>query len=657
MASKNPTAQQPPSKPPLTSTWPQVGKPWVRRFPTPRIEDYIVSIREDTRTSEFVMPKKGDIFKGVDQQKRLSSVYKFATAVPVEQLPGFVDLYYVAPFKCQEEYNFVVTYPYTDKNYPQFTRTYIVPRTADVATQEPQADTYDPGFGKPFQLTDHKIERLEQDPILDAIFVKVSRVFERLPGPVIVSFESNQAQQVVTVATQEVVKSVPPAQSALTEVSKQERTGTAKAKNTLGTVPRVFPATGLTTEIPSMTRELWLGGFIEYQVQQQLAGQAQQQPLTPGIYSNVEKQMTEFKKESTIRSLPLPQTRAHKEVTSAFGGGALVETLKIDSPTSNLDIEPGYLVTETKLRNLAGFGKVQLTKKLYSPITGAWPKMYGLKTLDEGIYAGIKIDFTKQYVDAKPGASPPGAPDPGGFSDLTPEDTWRTIQIVNKLNLHSLPAPIVYMTWHHVDLPHTLMDVRGVYGGFGRNDSKSEPTSALATASGTALGAIAILMQEGYKGLAEARVTYTFFPTAPQSLPMNILNIQMGTGTAVMRSFSETITDEEGDTVSAFSDSGEQRIHVADIQGCLNGAFAAAYGSGQQRDSYSIPGQTADAKSIDGNFEAKAFFPGASAFLVVNMTRSIPDSLPSGTTYLYDGEVTPWRFGVYVMRTVEITVP
>ena len=33
------------------------------------------------------MPKKGDIFKGVDQKKFLSKVYTFATVVPVEQLP------------------------------------------------------------------------------------------------------------------------------------------------------------------------------------------------------------------------------------------------------------------------------------------------------------------------------------------------------------------------------------------------------------------------------------------------------------------------------------------------------------------------------------------------------------------------------------------
>src|SRR5205823_742437 len=73
---------------------------------------------------------------------------------------------------------------------------------------------------------------------------------------------------------------------------------------------------------------------------------------------------TEFKKEVTIRSLPMPQERHHKELTQEFGGGVLSEDMFIDTPSSALDIDQGFLITESRLRNLAGFGKVKMTKQL-----------------------------------------------------------------------------------------------------------------------------------------------------------------------------------------------------------------------------------------------------------------------------------------------------
>lgn len=243
-----------PQKPALTSPFPIAGKAIQKRFPTPNISDYLVAIRRDTRKSEFKMPAKGDAFDGVDQQSIVPNTFRFATATPIDQLPGFVDLWYAAPLIEQEKYNYTVTWPYVDKNFPRYERTYIVLRTDDLVTKEPSANDKDPAIPS-LQLTDHQVKRLEQDPVLDSVFVQVIRVFERLPGPIVTSFESNAHQQVVTVKNQEVARGVPPPEGYFVELTKQERVGTAKAKNTLATVERIFPETDLTKNWGSAYRD------------------------------------------------------------------------------------------------------------------------------------------------------------------------------------------------------------------------------------------------------------------------------------------------------------------------------------------------------------------------------------------------------------------
>ncbi len=660
------------SKPPQASSVPYIAKPWQRKFPTPST-DYIISVRKDTRAPGFVMPVKGDAFDGIDPRNQALG-HTFAAPVALEQLPGFVDLYYLAPFQNQEDYNYTITFPFVDKSYPRFTRTYVVLRTDTLATDEPAADSFDPRFGTPYQLTDHKIERFDDNQVLDAVFVKVIRTYEKLPGPVITSYERNAAQQVVTVQTQEIASGAAPTQSALTEEAKQERVGTAKAKNTLATVASVFPATGLQSQIPSMTRELWLGGFVEYMQSQMVAGTAAQPTFNPGEYDKTEKQITAYKKETIAHSLPLPQTRVHYEVTTEFGGGTLEEDVQLVA--SGLSVPTGaWNITEARQRNLPGFGQIEITKTLDA---ANWPVLQGQLVHADGIYAGIKFVITKQFVKAgtqADGSGPPYTPNPSdptpdavtkGFTDMQEHDKWRTIQITTKVDPTTLPGvaggppAIVRATTVHLDLPAILTEV---YGDFQTGSSSSwsiNPDSLVATAiaSVTAFGEIGHTLKEGYRGPAKGQITTLFFlapPTLTDLAPYAITIIQPVVGTATIRGrhVSTGGTQVVGPTVTAQTGSIQDRIGRLELRPCMTGSYISS-GIGPVQAPDTNAGQT----GLGNDFVIFQSGSAATATITLKIPTSVGDALiVSGSTITISAVPEEWKLGIWVLEVTTAIVP
>lgn len=283
-----------------------VGKPILQRLPTPNLVDRIFSVERDQRLAGYKLPTKGDAFEGVDPDRKLEG-YVFATAVPVEGQVGWINEYYLQERANQEDYNYSVDYPYNDSSYPTLTRSYVFLRTdlllpetlvADpllVKFEEPDANTFDPVFTD-LQLTDHKQVRLD-DPILDSLFVGVQRVFEKLPGPVITSYDLNESQQVVAIETQTVANDDVPTPDALTQIDKVDRTGTAKAKVTKGIVDQVFPATDIVVQredavIPYKFRT----AIPSTQYQEIVEGAVDVPVLQPSDWLAEERQVTLYKK-------------------------------------------------------------------------------------------------------------------------------------------------------------------------------------------------------------------------------------------------------------------------------------------------------------------------------------------------------------------------
>lgn len=704
-----------PSKPPLTSVFPLVGKPWQRIFPTPRTEDYIVSVRKDTRLADFKMPRKGSQFKGIDEKGYIREGFKFAKALPIEDKPGFVDLYYLRPFKDQNSFNWTIAYPYVNKHYPQITRTYYCLRSDYAVIQEPDADTTDPASPDLF-LTDHKIERFDNDPVLDSVFVKVVRVFERLPSPNITSYDTNQFQQPITIVTQEVETSTQPHIDALTENSKQERTGTAKAKNINARVAEVFPQTVLKREIPSMTRELWLGGFQETnEVEVTAANHVDPPSITPGVYSITGERLTEFKIKTTTQTLPLPQVRNHKELGAEnFGGGVLDETITIDSPTSGLSIDQGTWVVESKLRNLKEFGFI---KRTVSVDPAEWPTLHEEKVFSEGIYAGIKVIIDKKFVPAgnNPDGTGPsiapytgqftpnpnsGCPPGGPITDLMPHDRWRTIQITSRIDLSTLPSPVTYAGMHPLDIPPTLLSIFAICGAHGggsqavSNDGNDGEGVSVAVESG-ALGTIGYNSLGGFRGNAMAQITRLFLEGPPElsadGLGIVIDGIEYvpfqflgANGTASLVSIYARFTGAISGPVggpgsgtggsSSSSNTGQVRTQTTEFRPMLTGQFLnppagapapvymidALTGGIIDGNVFTAPTSTQGATTSDGQYSLELIgpLPAPTSRLITNIPQSTPLYSPNaGDKILAAIQVAEWRFNIWVVHLVNAIMP
>lgn len=281
------------------------GKMITTEWPTPGLDDRIVKLRKDFRKFPK-LPRKGSKYNGPNADKFCD--FRFATAKATDQI-GWIDLYYLNERKNQDEYNFEITYPYASKDYPTVTRTYVVLR-GDQRSKEPDADSKDPVYGD-LSLTDHKVIRLQQNE-LDALFVGVQRVYERLPSPVIVSHQINQYQQDVTVEEQEDIAPDFPTVDALTEIDKLDRKTTAKAKTTKGTVTEVFPDTNYKVSrddavIPYRHRK-FLAALPSVQISQIQAGDASQPVLADVDWDASDHQITKYKHQfsRTVRNLISP---------------------------------------------------------------------------------------------------------------------------------------------------------------------------------------------------------------------------------------------------------------------------------------------------------------------------------------------------------------
>lgn len=129
----------------------------------------------DVRKSEVQLPEKGSPYDGRERERYEGWV--FATAQPSDKV-GWTDFYYLNERANQDAYNFSIEYPWVDKEYPRYTRTYVVLRSDFEEPCPHQKDTAD----ERCVLIEYKVTRLE-DQVLDSLFVGVTKIFERVPAP------------------------------------------------------------------------------------------------------------------------------------------------------------------------------------------------------------------------------------------------------------------------------------------------------------------------------------------------------------------------------------------------------------------------------------------------------------------------------------------
>jgi hypothetical protein len=245
-------AQQPPNL--YAPRNPVPAKPIAQSYPTPNLDDRIYVVRKDTRTGGFKLPTKGDPYEGPEAEKFEGFI--FSTLKPSDQT-GWVDLFYLNDRLNQNDYNLEITYPWVSKDYPRYTRTYVVLRSD---YEDPEPSTPDP-VNSNLLLVTQLVKRFD-DPVLDSLFVGVQCVFERVPAPIAYEIEKFESvlpykmrvavPQIITTTVEEGPAQAPTAPRGTW--SRSESTDSAFRK-TVKEGKRDLPAGGITFISEKLTRD------------------------------------------------------------------------------------------------------------------------------------------------------------------------------------------------------------------------------------------------------------------------------------------------------------------------------------------------------------------------------------------------------------------
>lgn len=172
----------------------------IRSFPTPNIDDLVVSVDVDSRLPGYKPLEYGTLHPDQTRFPGAKLVYQ----EPIDGTDSFVRRIYVTDRANQEAYNYAIKYLGGSEHHPIYIRTYLEPRDQ----YRPLEDgTPDPLFAGA-QLVDEQADPADGE--LNSLYLKVTRVFQALPGPEILSKEINEYGVIETITNQAVHPGVEP---------------------------------------------------------------------------------------------------------------------------------------------------------------------------------------------------------------------------------------------------------------------------------------------------------------------------------------------------------------------------------------------------------------------------------------------------------------
>lgn len=159
---------------------PTPGKAITVAYPSPNLSDRIIAVKKQVTGPEYSLPASGAALPS-------DSNFLFCTAT-VDPRNEQAIWYYVNERSNQDAHNYQIEYPYEDSSYPRLTRTYVTLRSTAAPVAALASDPYYDGTGGKahLKLVNQKLVKIG-DEILDALFVGVQRVYEKVPGPAVTS--------------------------------------------------------------------------------------------------------------------------------------------------------------------------------------------------------------------------------------------------------------------------------------------------------------------------------------------------------------------------------------------------------------------------------------------------------------------------------------
>lgn len=268
----------------------------IRSFPTPNINDLVVVVDVDSRLPGYKPLEYGTPHPDQTRFRGAKLVYQ----EPVDGTDQFVRRIYATDRADQDAYNYAIKYSAGSPGHPIYLRSYVLPREDYTPLPEGSADS---------QFPDAFLIEEEMAPVegeLNSLYVKVTRVYETLPGPVITSFETNEAGQKVTVTSQRKSSAnyTLPAATATSNPSAQaEDTGVVTEQ--IRSVPAVFARKQFSAERPDPLPTKFRAAVPDVETSEIVAGTAQQPTLSvPQELSASETQETVFLKRISRRLRP-----------------------------------------------------------------------------------------------------------------------------------------------------------------------------------------------------------------------------------------------------------------------------------------------------------------------------------------------------------------
>jgi hypothetical protein len=466
----------------------------VRSFPTPNIDDLIVFVDVDSRLPGYKPLEYGSPHPDQNRFPKAKLVYQ----EPIDGVDQFVRRIYATDRVNQDSYNYAIRYSGGSTDHPIYIRNYIESRV-DYKPLDP--GTFDP-LNESAVVVEEEAEPVEGE--LSSLYFNVTRVFESLPGPIITSFNTNEAGQKVTVTTQRKSKVgyVMPEASATSSVAAQSEDVDVVTEQ-ISSVPEVFSRKQFSTNRPDVVPQKFRAAIPDVETSEVLEGEAEQPELNSEDILASETQQTQFTKQVSRRSRSVPSSTTLGNgtiYTKDLGGGVATVTEKYGSGP---DINPGYGTVDAQKEELGDGNFVVREIVLSEP-----PELVG-QEYDEQL--DVVFPFTEKVVQAD-GQSTVGE----NRTTVSPQDVYHSVK--RQFDIEMFRTKALEEMWSvpayiEIDLPDVLESVEILFatstsqgGGTGTGSSYSVDASSSITIAGDAR----IEIKNGYRGPIPA-TRYVFF--------------------------------------------------------------------------------------------------------------------------------------------------